>query len=99
MARTASGYFKVSNILADSLRYPDMERLSREQSLTAGALRQALAAANPGRPQASFGIRASRNGWLREVWLCLDRRFRSVRCPSRQAGPPDAAPLKIWRGL
>jgi ribonuclease T2 len=99
MARTAGGYFRISNILADSVGYPDMERLSRDPALTAGALRAALAAANPGRRPESFAVRVNRRGWLQEVWLCLDRRFRSVRCPARQTGAADGAPLRIWRGL
>ncbi|MET0180951.1 MAG: ribonuclease T [Novosphingobium sp.] len=99
MARAPADYFKVSNLLADSLSYPDLERLSREPGLTAGMLRTAFAAANPGRPAASFGLLASRTGWLREVRVCLDRRFRPVRCAAAQRGPADAAPLKVWRGL
>jgi ribonuclease T2 len=99
MARAPDGYFRVSNLLADSITYPDLERLSREPRLTAGMLRTAFAAANPGRPADSFGLLASRTGWLREVRVCLDRRFRPARCASAQHGPADAAPLKVWRGL
>ena len=99
MARDAGGYFRVGNILYDAMRFPAMEQLSRDPALTAGALRQALAEANPGRPANSFGLLTSRTGWLREVRVCLDRRFRPARCPARQFGPRDAAVLKIWRGL
>ena len=99
MARDAAGYARVSNILADAMRYPEIDLLSREQGLTAGAFRKALAEANPGRPAASFGLVVSRSGWLREIRVCLDRRFRAVRCKAQQAGPRDAAGLKIWRGL
>ena len=99
MARDAAGYFRVSNILADAMRYPAMERLSRDRALTAGAFRRALAEANPGRPPASFGLLVSRTGWLREVRVCLDRRFRAARCKAQQAGPRDTTVLKIWRGL
>ncbi|MCA1661567.1 MAG: ribonuclease T [Novosphingobium sp.] len=104
MARDPAGYFRVSNILADAMRYPAMESLSREGesrpgALTAGKLRAAFAAANPGRPANSFGLRLSPRGWLREVLVCLDRRFRPRRCPAAQAGPRDAAGVKIWRGL
>ena len=99
MARDAAGYFRVGNILADSLRYPAMETLSRDRALTAGKLREAFAAANPGRAAASFGLLVNERGWLREVRVCLDRRFRPARCAGRQAGPRDAAVLKIWRGL
>ena len=99
MARDAAGYYRVSNILADAMRYPEIDLLSREPGLTAGAFRKALAEANPGRPAASFGLVVSRSGWLREIRVCLDRRFRAVRCKAQQAGPRDAAGLKIWRGL
>lgn len=104
MARRPEGYFRVANILADSLRYPAMERLSRDGetqpgSLTAGKLRAAFAAANPGRPANSFGLRLSERGWLREVLVCMDRRFRPKRCPAAQAGVRDATTVKIWRGL
>ena len=99
MARDAAGYYRVSSILADAMRYPAMERLSRDRALTAGVLRKAFAEANPGRPANSFGLLVSERGWLREVRVCLDRRFRPARCEPRQAGPRDAATLKIWRGL
>lgn len=99
MARDAAGYFEVGNILADSMRYPAMEALSRDRALTAGQLREALAAANPGRPPNSFGLMVNERGWLREVRVCLDRRFRAARCRAGQAGPRDTAALKIWRGL
>ena len=99
MARDASGYFRVSNILADAMRYPEMDLLSRDRALTAGAFRKALAEVNPGRPPASFGLSLGRSGWLREVRVCLDRRFRATRCNAQQAGPRDTAVLKIWRGL
>ena len=99
MARDAAGYFRVANILSDAMRYPEIDVLSRDRALTAGKLREALAAANPGRPANSFGLLVNQRGWLREVRVCLDRRFRAARCRAGQAGPRDAAGLKIWRGL
>lgn len=92
-------YFRVSNILADAMRYPDMARLSRDRALNAGALRQALAQTNPGRPPQSFGLLLSRGGWLREVRVCLDQRYRPRRCPARNAGPRDSARVSIWRSF
>ncbi|MDP3675952.1 MAG: ribonuclease T [Novosphingobium sp.] len=99
MARDAAGYFRVANIVADSLRYPAMETLSRDRALTAGKLREELAAANLGRPADSFGLVVNERGWLREIRVCLNRQFRPARCRAGQAGPRDAAGLKIWRGL
>jgi ribonuclease T2 len=98
MAREAKTYFRIANILADSIRYPAMERLSR-QPLTAGVLRAELVTANRGRPADSFGLRLSRNGWLQEVLVCMDREFMPRRCPASQMGARDAATVKIWRGL
>ena len=69
------------------------------ESLTASKLRAAFAPANPGRSANSFGLRLSERGWLREVLVCLDRRFRPRRCASPQAGVRDATAVKIWRGL
>ena len=99
MARDAVRYFRVANILSDAMRYPAMESLSRDEALTAGKLRASFAAANPGRPANSFGVRLSKRGWLREVLVCLDHRFRPRRCPAAQSGMRDAASIKIWRGL
>ena len=99
MARDAAGYFRIANILSDAMRYPEMDSLSRDRALTAGKLREALAAANPGRPANSFGLLVNERGWLREIRVCLNRRFRPTRCAARQYGPRDAATLKIWRGL
>ena len=99
MVSTPAKYFKVSAILWRSIRWPDADRLSRKQDLTAGALRDEFVAANRGWQRESVGIEASRTGWLREVHLCYGRNFRPVRCSRAQFGLADKAPLKIWRGL
>jgi len=44
-------------------------------------------------------VEISRTGWLREIRLCYSKRFLPTRCDKRRFGPPDSAPLKIWRGL
>ena len=56
-------------------------------------------AANPGLPPDMIRVTATRQGWLDEVWLCLDTRFRYRALPgaARVALRPGA-PLKIWRG-
>ncbi|MEE2916186.1 MAG: ribonuclease T [Pseudomonadota bacterium] len=90
-------YVARSTALYGRLRFPDMDALSR-QTLTAGALAEAIARANPGMTPDMMRITATRQGWLDEVWLCTDRRFRYARCPAHQGGlSPDAA-VKIWRG-
>jgi len=90
-------YFNQSAGLYGKLRYPDMDALSRAP-LTAGRFAAAMASANPGLNADMMRVTATKQGWLDEVWICLDRRFRYRRCPVHQGGLADAALLKIWRG-
>jgi ribonuclease T2 len=90
-------FFAKSGALYANLRYPDMDALSR-MPLTAGRFAAAMARANPGLGAQMMRITANRQGWLDEVWICLDRRFRYRRCPVHQGGLAPAAKLRIWRG-
>ncbi|WP_322963811.1 ribonuclease T2 family protein [Sphingomonas fuzhouensis] len=91
-------YFQQSNALYHGLRFPDMERLSRRNALTAGDLASAFAAANRGMTADMMRVTATREGWLDEIWICLNKAFRPSRCPAHQGGLSPNAPLKIWRG-
>lgn len=99
MARTPDAYFDVAASLWRPLRWPDADRLSRKDGLTAGELRRELALANPRWPATGIGVVLSRTGWLREIRLCYSRRFQPIPCGRSQLGPPAATRLKIWRGL
>lgn len=99
MVRTPEKYFKVSAILWRSIRWPDADRLSRRKGLTVGDLRGEFVDANRYWSRESVGVELSRNGWLRELRLCYGRDFLPARCPRAQFGPPDATPMKVWRGL
>ncbi len=99
MAKRPEDYFKVAAILWRSIRWPDADRLSRQDGLTVGDLRSAFVTRNPGWPREAVGVVASRTGWLRELRLCYGRDFLPQACPRRAFGPPDSASLKIWRGL
>ncbi len=99
MVGTPEKYFRVSAILWRSIHWPDADRLSRKRGLTAGDLREEFVAANRGWARESVGIEMSRTGWLRAIRLCYGKGFLPGRCPARQFGPADSAPLKIWRGL
>jgi ribonuclease T2 len=92
-----AAYFRRSTALYGTLRYPDMNALSRGP-LTAGAFADAFAAANPGMSASSVRVTANRQGWLDEIWLCLDKAFKFERCRTGSGGLPSAAALKIWRG-
>lgn len=95
----AARYFKVSGILFDSIQYPDMERLSRDPALNAGLLRREFLASNPGWRADAVAIHANGRGWLKEIRLCYDRRFRPAACARSAKGSPDKTRIKIWRGL
>lgn len=99
MAPTPERYYRVSGILWRSLRWPDADRLSRQDNLTVGDLRRAIVARNPDWKPEQIGVLLSRTGWLRELRLCYGRNFMPAACPRGSFGPPDSAALKIWRGL
>lgn len=99
MTRRPETYFGVTRILWESLRIPDYDRISREEDLTAGRIRQAFADANPGINANAVGIRLNARGWLEEIRLCYNARFRPTRCDDRRFGARDTAQAKIWRGL
>lgn len=99
MVRRPATYFKVTRILWNGLRLPDYDRVSREPGLTAGTIRTRFADANPAWPREAIGIHLNRRGWLEEIQLCYDRRFRPRACDKARFGARDTAAAKIWRGL
>ena len=94
---TPAQYFARGTSLYRRVRYPDMDSLSR-RSLTAKSFADAMARANPGLRADMMRVIATPRGWLDEVRVCLDKRFRYTRCPSRQDNLAPNASLKIWRG-
>lgn len=99
MVRSPAAYFKVTRILFEGLRLPDLDWLSKDPELDVGLLRRRFAAANPGWRADAVGVKLNARGWLEELRLCYDRRFMPARCDRRRFGPADDAPVKIWRGL
>ena len=97
MTRRPETYFRVSRLMFDAVRFPDMDRLSRKP-LTAGQFRNAFAAANDGVTPEMVRLKVNRRGWLQEVKLCLARNFRPTRCPVHMRAVKDDVPVKIWRG-
>ena len=96
MGGTPDQYFARSTGLYHRLRFPDMNRLSRATA-TAGQIKAALAAANLGLPANAVRVTVNRNGWLDELWLCLDRAFAYTTCRANSGGVPDATGVRIWR--
>ena len=92
-------YLKVTRILYRGLRWPDYDRISREEGLTAGRIRAAFADANPGWPENAIGVKLSKRGWLEEIRLCYAKTFRPARCTPSRWGAKNGVAAKIWRGL
>ena len=90
-------YFGQSTALYGRLRYPDMDVLSRTP-LSAGRFAAAMARSNPGLGADMMRVTATREGWLDEIWICLDRRYRYRRCPAHQGGLAASSQIKVWRG-
>ena len=99
MTRSPATYYRITQILWRGLRLPDLDRMSREQTLTAGFLRTRFAEANKGWMPAAIGVSLSDSGWLRELRLCYDAKFMPKACDPTRYGPRDATRIRIWRGL
>lgn len=99
MAKRPEAYFKTARSLWSSLTLPDLDRLSKQPGLTAGAIRQAMADASPAFTPDKIGVRVNKGGWLEEIRLCYNKALRPARCTKAQFGPANQVPAKIWRGL
>ena len=89
-----AAYFRSAAILFRAVRFPDMAALaSRPQ--TAGSIRRAFAAVNPGVTAPMIAVTTDRQGWLKEVRLCLGPRMRPQRCKPFQVGAYDARAVRI----
>lgn len=102
MARRPETYFGAAGLLFDALEFPDMDRLSREGekegTLTAARLAEEFMLANEGLSEAAIRVKTNRRGWLEEVHICLDRKFKPRACPAFSKGAPGGAQVKVWRG-
>lgn len=96
-AMTPNQFFTESRRLYQRLRFPDMNALSRRQGLTAGDVARAIAAANPGMDATMMRVTANKQGWLDEIWFCLDKSRALHTCPAHQGGAAPDSPIKIWR--
>ncbi|MEP6785455.1 MAG: ribonuclease T [Sphingomonadales bacterium] len=97
MTGTADDYFRRSTGLYGRLRFPDMNALSRRSGLTVGMLAAAIARANPGIAPGMMRVTTTRGGWLDEIWLCLDLKYRYRQCKANTGGAKPNTRLKIWR--
>lgn len=87
---TPEAYFAQSAQMYDKLARP----MPRE-GMTAGQLRDAFVAANPGLPRDSIYIATSDRVRLREIRICNDLSFNPRPCPGGEVGAPDATVLTV----
>ena len=99
MAKRPETYYEVTRILWNSYRWPDYDRISREDALTAGRIREAFVSANKGWFAEAVGVHLNERGWLEELRLCYNKRFRPARCDRARFGAGDGVKAKIWRGM
>jgi ribonuclease T2 len=97
MARKPETYFGAAMLLYDAIEFPDMAKLSKEP-LNAAGLAEAFAKNNDGLPANAVKVKTNQRGWLEEVRICLDKKFKPMACPKFVRGAPDKAEVKVWRG-
>jgi ribonuclease T2 len=94
MSPHPAAYFRSAEILFRAVRFPDMKALAAGPQ-TAGGVRRAFAAVNPGVTEPMIAVAVDRDGWLDEVRLCLGPRMRPQRCKPFQAGAADRRTLRV----
>ncbi|MEH3106013.1 MAG: ribonuclease T [Sphingomonas fennica] len=92
MGVSPAAYFSRSTALYRDLRFPDMARLAR-RTQTVRSVTRAFAAANPGMRADMLRLNLDRQGWLSEVWICLDTAFKREKCPA--GGPRQTTKVRI----
>ncbi len=93
---TPDAYFARSTGLYRKLVWPDMTTFGRGTT-TAGAVAQAVAAANPGMSADMMRVTATRDGWLDEVWFCLDKQMAYTRCKAGSGGAAPETTIRVAR--
>ncbi|MDZ3831268.1 MAG: ribonuclease T(2) [Sphingopyxis sp.] len=94
MSPNPAAYFRAAEILFGVVRFPDMKKLSSHPQ-TAGSVRRAFADANEGISAPMIGVTVDRDGWLKEVRLCLGARMRPQRCKPFQAGADERRRVRV----
>lgn len=94
MSPNPDAYFRSADILFRAVRFPDMKGLAAKPQ-TAGSIRRAFSAANPGVTAPMIAVSVDRQGWLDEVRLCLGPRMKPARCKPFQTGVKDGRQIRV----
>ena len=89
-----AAYFGDARQVAAKLVMPDVSKLPA-QDLTAGVIRDAVMAANPGLPRDALFVGTSNKQWLTELRVCLTTALKPAACEDGDIGAPDAVPLRV----
>lgn len=85
MSMAPQAYFETGARLFRGIRFPDMVALARSPQNSA-SIRRAFARQNAGTSDNMYSVHADRQGWLREVRICLSKAMRPTSCPLGQQG-------------
>jgi ribonuclease T2 len=91
---SADRYFATAGRLFRRLTAPAMTTLAAQPDLTVSRFADAYETVNR-LPAGSVRLNVNRKGWLQEVWVCLDTRFRPRACPAHQGGAARGQALRI----
>lgn len=86
-------YFAQAAKLFDRLGLPKIETIA-PADFTAGAVRAAFIARNPGLRREQVFVQTARDGALSEVRICYDVTYRLAACPGGN-GAPDAVRMNL----
>ena len=85
----SAAYFRQAATLWNRLNRPVLRG-----PMTAGALRDAFVARNPGLPRKAIQVRVANGNRLTEVGICYSLAFKAIACPTG-GGAPDKVVLRI----
>ncbi|MET3528251.1 ribonuclease T2 family protein [Phenylobacterium koreense] len=91
--RTPEAYFKQAAELWGGLHKPSLS-FANGRATTAGEIRRAFVAANPQLRRDGLYVKVAKGGWLEDVRVCYDLRFRPTACRGG-LGAPDRATVKV----
>jgi ribonuclease T2 len=94
MVTTPAEYFDRSGALYRALSFPDMAEL-RGRTMTAADFQKSFAEANEGMRADQMRLGVTKDGWLEEVRICLNKRFARRSCPPGQGGAAPQSTVKI----
>ncbi|MET0371921.1 MAG: ribonuclease T [Sphingobium sp.] len=98
MATKPELYFNLGRAFYASIRYPDMNALSRRPTLTVAQFAEAFAKVNRTIKPHMLRVTTTRGNWLSELWICLDKQMDFARCPANKRGANPASLLRIEPG-